>query len=90
MIMVDEVRVWPHARPPFHKGSAHLTTSGADLHELHIFAERIGLSREWFQEQSSPHYDVTPAKRETALRAGAIFVPAKEQAKRRIAHRAAK
>jgi hypothetical protein len=34
-----------------------------------------------------PHYDLTPGKREAAIRAGAVFVPAREQARRRIAAR---
>jgi len=44
-----------------------------DIEELHLFAERIGLKREWFQPQSIiPHYDLMPATREAALRAGAV------------------
>jgi hypothetical protein len=48
--------------------------------ELHEFAARIGLRREWFQTCKSPlctppcprwHYDVTESKRAAALAAGA-------------------
>ena len=84
MIMVDEVHVWPHARGVFKKGSCHLTTDGA-LEELHAFAMSIGLRRAWFQNgPTHPHYDLTPKKRQQALQAGAVFVPAKLQARARL------
>jgi len=36
----------------------HLT--GDSLRELHIFAQSMGLRREWFQEHPHhPHYDIT-------------------------------
>lgn len=82
-IYVDELRAWPGARHPFNNGSCHLTTDGA-LEELHAFAARIGMRRSWFQNHRlAPHYDLTPARREHALRLGAVFVSAREQAKRR-------
>lgn len=84
MIMVDELRRWPHARPPFLTGSCHLTTDG-DVRELHAFAVRVGLKREWFQHGRVPHYDLTEKRRREALRAGAVFVPAREQVMRRRA-----
>lgn len=60
------------------------------LDELHALADAIGLRRAWFQKRARvPHYDLTPSKRELALRAGAIFVPGKEQARRRLAARGA-
>ncbi len=40
--------------------------------ELHEFAARIGLRRDWFQPRSRPHYDLSKAKRATAIAAGAI------------------
>lgn len=42
--------------------------------ELHAMADRIGLSRRWFQPGSTPHYDVCQQYRERAIRAGAIVV----------------
>lgn len=43
------------------------------LNELHDFARRLGLKRQWFQDQGFyPHYDVTMAVRERALRLGAL------------------
>lgn len=43
-----------------------------DLDELHAFAARLGLRREWFQDKSVPHYDVSDSKREQALQLGAV------------------
>ncbi|NUP08871.1 MAG: DUF4031 domain-containing protein [Polyangiaceae bacterium] len=80
-VYVDEIRTWSWALPPFHRGSCHLTAdTEAELHEL---AARIGLHRAWFQPKSRPHYDLTPAGRERALEAGAIFLTAREQILRR-------
>jgi hypothetical protein len=42
------------------------------LEELHVFACRLGLKREWFQSSARyPHYDVTVALRAKALALGA-------------------
>ncbi len=46
----------------------HLFADDADCEELHAFARRIGLRREWFQGN---HYDLTPGRRAAAVRAGA-------------------
>ena len=52
-----------------------MATDQADLTELHIFAQKIGMRREWFQDHHSiPHYDLTPARRKLALLHGAIAV----------------
>lgn len=43
------------------------------LQELHDFANRLNLQREWFQHNASyPHYDVTVKTRIRALSLGAI------------------
>ncbi|KPL02551.1 MAG: hypothetical protein AMK75_02645 [Planctomycetes bacterium SM23_65] len=82
MIMVDELR-------RYRSGSwCHLTTDG-DIEELHVFAQRIGLKREWFQNVRVPHYDLRPSLRRKALAAGARFVSAREQARARVAQRSA-
>lgn len=87
-VYVDEVRVWPTTIACFRAGSAHLTADTLD--ELHAFAKRIGLRRGWFQNGGLvPHYDLTPARRRAAIVAGAVPVSGKEQARRRIAIRAA-
>lgn len=87
-VMVDEIRKYPNAKGVFMKGSAHLTvdgTSPSHLEELHAFAESIGLKRDWFQDHPlAPHYDLAPSKHAMALTKGAVFVSAKEQARRRI------
>lgn len=84
-IMVDELQRWPTRLRIFQAGSCHLTTDGP-LEELHAFAAKIGLRREWFQDHAlAPHYDLTAKRREAALALGAVFVPIKEQVRRRRA-----
>lgn len=39
--------------------------------ELHDFAVKIGLKREWFQQGSVPHYDLVPSRRQAAVDLGA-------------------
>lgn len=52
--------------------SCHLFCNG-NLDELHTFAVKLGLRREWFQKHAAmPHYDLTRAKRQQALCLGAI------------------
>lgn len=91
-VMVDEVRRWPHARGPFRLGACHLTVDGDSpehLDALHAVAARIGLSRRAYQPRSTPHYDLTRGMRAKAVEAGAVMVPAKEQAAARLARRRA-
>lgn len=81
-VYVDDVRI-----PWRGKRWSHLT---ADTEEaLHEFAARIGLKREWFQPSSTRpeahHYDVTDAKRDEAILAGAIPETWREGAARRRA-----
>ena len=52
----------------------HLFATTAGGRELHAFARRLGLRREWFQGN---HYDLTPTKREHALRLGAVSLDRK-------------
>lgn len=48
---------------------------GDDIEELHQFAERIGLKREWFQDHPThPHYDLRLSKRIRAISCGAVAV----------------
>jgi hypothetical protein len=90
-ILVDQIIQWPNAPPPFDKGSCHLTIEGDDLEPLHAFAKRLGMKRSWFQQHPKmPHYDLTPGRRAAALRLGAVFVEARQQAIARRAARAAK
>jgi len=84
-VMVDELKpyLYPNQRvPPGYW--CHLTCDG-DVEELHRFAKRIGCRRSWFQDHPGhPHYDLTSGRRTRALQLGAVFVPAKEQARRRL------
>lgn len=60
------------------------------LEELHAFAERLGLKREWFQPGKQPwldHYDVTANKRGKAIDLGAISETWREAAHRCLATR---
>lgn len=57
---------------------AHLV-SDSGYSELHDFARRLGLRREWFQ---GDHYDIPEAVRERALLLGAREVPATELVQR--------
>ncbi len=83
-VYVDEFKHYgPTKIRCFKAGSSHMTAD--TLEELHALAARIGLQREWFQPHwSAPHYDLTESKREKALAAGAVFVPAREQARKRV------
>jgi hypothetical protein len=84
--MVDELIKWPTNIRCFKAGSCHL--SADTVEELHAFAARLGLRREWFQNHPKmPHYDLTKSRREQALRLGAVFVGARDQARARRAQR---
>jgi hypothetical protein len=50
--------------------------------ELHAFAARLGLRREWFQDKPNGlwHYDVTESKRLQVIRLGATSVTWRETA----------
>lgn len=84
-IMVDELsRPIRSRHRAFAAGSCHLMTDGP-IEILHAFAHRLGLQREWFQDHPlHPHYDLTASKRRQALKLGAVFVPAREQARQRL------
>ena len=54
------------------EGGGHLF--GTDLEELHEFAKKLGLRREWYQGKQFPHYDLVRTKRAQAILLGAIDV----------------
>ncbi len=61
--------------------SCHLTAD--TLEELHEFAKRIGLQRNWVQDVLRyPHYDLTANKRAQAVRAGAVELSLQQAAER--------
>jgi hypothetical protein len=47
----------------------HLFADEADCEELHAFARRLGMKRDWFQ---GDHYDLVPTKRVLGVRLGAV------------------
>ena len=58
--------------------ACHMATDG-DLKELHDFACRIGMRRSWFQDHPRiPHYDLTEARREEAIRLGAEAISGRD------------
>lgn len=70
-------------------GGGHLQADS--LEELHAFAARLGLRREWFQSKpgrpENDHYDLGRRGRELALRLGAIAEDRAAGARRRKALR---
>lgn len=86
-VYVDEFKLWLPRQPrPFQDGSSHLSADTLD--ELHDFARRIGMKRAWFQDHiSMPHYDLVWSRRVRALELGAVFVPARQQARARVEKR---
>ena len=64
MVYVDRLRAvagFPCSR------ACHMTADS--LGEMHAFAASIGMRHEWSQKD---HYDLGPAKRRAAVRAGAV------------------
>ncbi|MDM7992474.1 MAG: DUF4031 domain-containing protein [Candidatus Fermentibacter sp.] len=87
-VYVDDIIVYPGAKPPFHRGSCHMTADTLD--ELHAAARAIGMRRSWFQDHKlAPHYDLTPARRADAVRLGAVEETCREGVLRRRAARVA-
>lgn len=55
----------------FKDGACHLYADS--VNELHEFAKRLGLRRNWFQDHKMlPHYDLIKGKRFQAIKLGAI------------------
>lgn len=81
-VYVDELRQWPTKIRCFKPGSCHLTAD--TLEELHAFAKKLGLRREWFQaHRIANHYDLTPSKRVLAVKLGAVEETSMEQYEKR-------
>lgn len=89
VILVDDLR--GYATKLRQKRWCHMV-SDVDEAELHAFAARIGLRREWFQSRpdkaSAAHYDLTPPRRARALQLGAVAVTARELVRRNYDGRA--
>jgi hypothetical protein len=64
---------------------SHLTADTTD--ELHLFADRLGMRRAWFQEHPHDrlrdHYDVTDRLRQEAIALGALPVTWRQAARTR-------
>lgn len=60
--------------------------SDTSLEELHEFAKKIGLKREWFQDNPKhPHYDLTTNRAKfRAIGNGAVLVPSRDLVKRMV------
>lgn len=94
MIYVDEIREYPvqciadlEARRLGNKW-AHLWCDAGQEDQLHAFARKIGLRREWFQDRHDfPHYDLTPNRRRLALVNGATAMRLADWLKARIERR---
>ena len=65
-------------RAPYH-GMIMCHMVADTLDELHTMADRIGMSRRWFQNKSGkPHYDISLEMRALAVELGAIEISWRE------------
>jgi len=71
-VYVDALRATPRTPAWPYRYSAHLLADTVE--ELHAFAAAIGMKREWFQSESTPHYDVTATRHKAAIAAGAKLI----------------
>ena len=73
-------------------GGGHVQANTLD--ELHEFAARVGLQREWFQSRpgrpENDHYDLTRSARELAITLGATTEDRRAGTRRRRAIRRAR
>lgn len=85
-VYVDELQWYPGNGQRFGgrgKWWCHLITDG-EIQELHDFAQKIGLKREWFQglpRHNYQHYDLTESMQKTAILTGARLVTSVELVK---------
>lgn len=81
-VFVDELKVWRAGR----RQTCHLTADTLD--ELREFAAGAGIPPQcWHDGARTPHYDLPERGRDLALQHGAVFVPARDQARVRMARR---
>lgn len=74
-IYVDELEDWGWKMRGRIVQSCHMFTDALDLEELHLFAVRIGMRRDWFQPHKvAPHYDLVKSRRDLAVTLGAVEV----------------
>lgn len=72
-VLMDEPRWWFRGRRWSH------LVSDVSLHELHEFADRVGIPRRGFQ---GDHYDVPEDVRDELVAAGALLVESRELLRR--------
>jgi hypothetical protein len=77
LILVDELREYPHTRLPF-RHWCHLVSDDS-FDELHAFAARLGIPRYRFQRD---HYDLPSHLRARAVALGAQEVGTRELTQR--------
>jgi len=65
MIYIDILRQCSTNKEWRWKQSCHMFAD--TLEELHEFAQKIGMKREWFQDKRLPHYDLTITRRKLAV-----------------------
>lgn len=83
LIYVDELKEYDWVVRGKETASCHMFADG-NLEELHAFANKIGLKREWLHDSRHPHYDLTPSKRKLAVEFGAIEITTKEWLRNKI------
>lgn len=77
-IYIDALVDWGWKMRGHVVASCHMFTDNADIEELHAFALRMGMKRQWFQPHAiAPHYDLTRSRRELALELGALEIDRK-------------
>lgn len=76
-VYVDPLRNWGGSKEFRWKLSSHMYADS--LAELHSFAARLGMKRQWFQDEARlPHYDLTERRRRAAVKLGAKEVTTRE------------
>ena len=68
-----DAAVWPYGRMMM----CHMVADNLDA--LHAMADKIGIARRWMQNKPGfPHYDICNAKRELAVKHGAVEISWRE------------
>lgn len=87
---VDALVLWPKSKKWRHGKACHLLVDAeTPIEVLHQFAERIGMSRKWFQVSQTgvPHYDLTEKRRAVAIAKGAVEIDRQRTVEIMRAHR---
>ncbi len=69
-VYVDQLSPTVRTRYWRYREACHLVADSQE--ELHVFARRLRLKRQWYQDHGKyPHYDLTASRRRVAVRLGA-------------------